>query len=50
MKAGAGAKTLADTIHPYPTQAEVKKEVVNLGTKRTFQTAPKLFWPNSSLG
>jgi len=26
MKAGAGAKTLADTIHPYPTQAEVNKK------------------------
>ena len=30
MKAGAGAKTLAGTIHPYPTQAEVNKKVVKL--------------------
>jgi len=26
MKAGAGAKTIAGTIHPYPTQAEVNKK------------------------
>jgi pyruvate/2-oxoglutarate dehydrogenase complex dihydrolipoamide dehydrogenase (E3) component len=48
MNAGAGAKTIAATIHPYPTQAEVNKKVVNLwrkahftqGTKRTLM---KLF-------
>jgi len=36
MKAGAGAKTLAGTIHPYPTQAEVNKKVVNLWRKAHF--------------
>ena len=36
MKAGAGAKTIASTIHPYPTQAEVIKKVVNLWRKAHF--------------
>jgi pyruvate/2-oxoglutarate dehydrogenase complex dihydrolipoamide dehydrogenase (E3) component len=36
MKAGAGAGTLAATIHPYPTQAEVNKRVVNLWRKAHF--------------
>jgi len=36
MKAGAGAKTIAGTIHPYPTQAEVNKKVVNLWRKAHF--------------
>jgi pyruvate/2-oxoglutarate dehydrogenase complex dihydrolipoamide dehydrogenase (E3) component len=36
MKAGAGAKTLAGTIYPYPTQAEVNKKVVNLWRKAHF--------------
>lgn len=35
MKAG-GAKTIAGTIHPYPTQAEVNKKVVNLWRKAHF--------------
>jgi len=41
MKAGAGAKTLADTIHPYPTQAEVNKKVVNLWRKAHFSQGTK---------
>jgi pyruvate/2-oxoglutarate dehydrogenase complex dihydrolipoamide dehydrogenase (E3) component len=36
MKAGVGAKTIAGTIHPYPTQAEVNKRVVNLWRKAHF--------------
>lgn len=48
MKAGAGAKTIAATIHPYPTQAEVIKKVVNLWrkahfTQRTKDLLSKLF-------
>jgi pyruvate/2-oxoglutarate dehydrogenase complex dihydrolipoamide dehydrogenase (E3) component len=41
MKAGAGAKTLAATIHPYPTQAEVTKKVVNLWRKAHFSPRTK---------
>jgi pyruvate/2-oxoglutarate dehydrogenase complex dihydrolipoamide dehydrogenase (E3) component len=41
MKAGAGAKTLAGTIHPYPTQAEVNKKVVNLWRKAHFSQGTK---------
>jgi pyruvate/2-oxoglutarate dehydrogenase complex dihydrolipoamide dehydrogenase (E3) component len=41
MKAGAGAKTLASTIHPYPTQAEVNKKVVNLWRKAHFTPGTK---------
>ena len=36
MKAGVGAKLIAGTIHPYPTQAEVNKKVVNLWRKAHF--------------
>lgn len=48
MRAGAGAKAIAGTIHPYPTQAEVIKKVVNLWRKahftpRTKQVLTKLF-------
>lgn len=48
MKAGCGAKVIAGTIHPYPTQAEVNKKVVNLWrkahfTERTRQLLVKLF-------
>ena len=43
MKAGAGAKTLAGTIHPYPTQAEVNKKVVNLWRKAHFSQGTKNF-------
>ncbi len=41
MKAGAGARTLAGTIHPYPTQAEVCKKVVNLWRKAHFSPSMK---------
>ncbi len=41
MKAGAGAKTIAGTIHPYPTQAEVNKRVVNLWRKAHFTPRTK---------
>ncbi len=43
MKAGAGAKTLASTIHPYPTQAEVNKKVINLWRKAHFTSKTKNF-------
>ncbi|MGQ0665848.1 MAG: mercuric reductase [Nitrospiraceae bacterium] len=43
MKAGAGAKTIAGTIHPYPTQAEVNKKVVNLWRKAHFSQGTKTF-------
>ncbi len=48
MKAGAGAKAIAGTIHPYPTQAEVNKKVINLWrkahfTQRTRDVLIKLF-------
>jgi len=41
MKAGAGAGTLAATIHPYPTQAEVNKRVVHLWRKAHFTDRTK---------
>lgn len=41
MKAGAGAKTIAGTIHPYPTQSEVNKKVVNLWRKAHFTEGTK---------
>jgi hypothetical protein len=41
MKAGAGARTIAATIHPYPTQAEVNKKVVNLWRKAHFTEKTK---------
>ncbi len=41
MKSGAGAKTIAGTIHPYPTQAEVNKKVVNLWRKAHFSDGQK---------
>ena len=48
MKAGAGAKTIAGTIRPYPTQAEVNRKVINLWrkahfTQRTRNLLTKLF-------
>lgn len=43
MKAGAGAKTIAGTIHPYPTQAEANKKVVNLWRKAHFSEGTKSF-------
>ncbi len=41
MKAGVGAKAIAGTIHPYPTQAEVNKKVVNLWRKAHFTPATR---------
>ncbi len=41
MKAGLGAKTIAGTIHPYPTQAEVNKKVINLWRKAHFTQATR---------
>jgi pyruvate/2-oxoglutarate dehydrogenase complex dihydrolipoamide dehydrogenase (E3) component len=41
MKVGAGVKTIAATIHPYPTQAEVNKKVVNLWRKAHFTLRTK---------
>ncbi len=41
MKAGLGAKVIAGTIHPYPTQAEVSKKVVNLWRKAHFTERQK---------
>ncbi len=41
MKAGAGAKVLGGTIHPYPTQAEVTKKAVNLWRKAHFTDSQK---------
>lgn len=41
MKAGLGAKALAATIHPYPTQAEANKKVVNLWRKAHFTQATR---------
>ena len=41
MKAGLGAKIIAGTIHPYPTQAEVSKKVVNLWRKAHFTQGTK---------
>ncbi|MDF2457999.1 MAG: putative Mercuric reductase [Nitrospira sp.] len=41
MNAGKGARTIARTIHPYPTQAEVNKKVVNLWRKAHFTPATR---------
>jgi pyruvate/2-oxoglutarate dehydrogenase complex dihydrolipoamide dehydrogenase (E3) component len=41
MKAGGGARTIGGTIHPYPTQAEVNKKVVNLWRKAHFSAATR---------
>ena len=43
MKSGAGVKTIAATIHPYPTQAEVNKKVVNLWRKAHFTPRTRTF-------
>jgi pyruvate/2-oxoglutarate dehydrogenase complex dihydrolipoamide dehydrogenase (E3) component len=37
----SGAKTIAGTIHPYPTQAEVNKKVINLWRKAHFTQRTK---------
>ncbi|WP_447980737.1 mercuric reductase [Candidatus Nitrospira bockiana] len=41
MKAGLGLSTIAGTIHPYPTQAEVVKKVANAWRKTTFTEGKK---------
>ncbi len=41
MKAGRGVKAIAGTIHPYPTQAEVNKKVVNAWRKAHFTGGKK---------
>ena len=41
MTAGKGLSTLARTIHPYPTQAEVLKKVANAWRKATFTVRKK---------
>jgi len=41
MKAGAGLGTIAGTIHPYPTQAEVIKKVANAWRKTTLTVRRK---------
>ncbi len=41
MKAGIGAKTIAATIHPYPTRAEVIKKAINLWRKAHFTPRTK---------
>ena len=41
MKAGKGVKVIAGTIHPYPTQAEVIKKVVNAWRKAHFTDRTK---------
>ena len=43
MKAGKGANIIAGTIHPYPTQAEVNKKVVNVWRKVHFTQGKKDF-------
>jgi len=43
MQAGGGAKAIARAIHPYPTQAEVNKKVVNLWRKAHFTQGTKKF-------
>ena len=41
MKAGKGLSTIAGTIHPYPTQAEVIRKVANAWRKTTFTEGKK---------
>ena len=43
MKGGLGLGTLAGTIHPYPTQAEVIRRVANAWRKTTFTPGKKKF-------
>ena len=46
IKAGAGVKIIAGTTHPYPTQAEVHKKVVNLWRKTHFTQRTKNIFSN----
>ncbi|HJU06793.1 MAG TPA: mercuric reductase [Nitrospiraceae bacterium] len=41
MKAGLGLSTITNTIHPYPTQAEVVKKVANAWRKTTLTQSRK---------
>ncbi len=41
MKGGLGLRTIAGTIHPYPTQTEVIKKVANAWRKRTLTESKK---------
>lgn len=41
MKAGVGVKTIAATIHPYPTRAEIIKKTANLWRKAHFTPRTK---------
>jgi pyruvate/2-oxoglutarate dehydrogenase complex dihydrolipoamide dehydrogenase (E3) component len=43
MKGGLGLNTIASTIHPYPTQAEVVKKAANAWRKTTLTEGKKQF-------
>ena len=43
MKGGLGLNTIANTIHPYPTQAEVIKKTANAWRKTTLSEGKKRF-------
>ena len=43
MKGGLGLNTIASTIHPYPTQAEVIKKTANAWRKTTLTESKKAF-------
>ena len=43
MKGGLGLNTIAGTIHPYPTQAEVIKKTANAWRKTTLSDSKKQF-------
>jgi pyruvate/2-oxoglutarate dehydrogenase complex dihydrolipoamide dehydrogenase (E3) component len=43
MKGGLGLNTIASTIHPYPTQAEVIKKTANAWRKTTLSESKKQF-------
>ncbi len=43
MKGGLGLNTIASTIHPYPTQAEVVKKTANAWRKTTLSEGKKQF-------
>lgn len=43
MKGGLGLNTIASTIHPYPTQAEVVKKTANAWRKTTLTEGKKQF-------
>ena len=46
MKGGLGLDTIASTIHPYPTQAEVIKKTANAWRKTTLTEGKKQFLRN----